>query len=246
MRDLLYVPPGRTRAVERDRALRPRVLEPRVRRARRGDGDARGAQRARDDPLQHARLGGPRARLRPHAPRARRRGHGVHLRRDHRRPRQALALHEAPRARRAARLRERRLRGPRRDVRRRGRACRRSDRDGAPDRARPRAHRLRRGPRLRAADAREDARPPRRASVGGADRRPRRALRVHGQRRPRCAPRAPREACGGATDRRDLLERPDGHRRDAGGGGCTVFASRTISRSSDSTGSTPRPGRTRR
>ena len=54
----------------------------------------------------------------------------------------------------------------RRDVRRRGRACRRSDRDGAPDRARARAYRLRRGPRLCAADPREDVRAPRRASVG--------------------------------------------------------------------------------
>ena len=40
MRDLLYVPPGRSE-VERDRALRARVLEPGLRRARRGDGDAR-------------------------------------------------------------------------------------------------------------------------------------------------------------------------------------------------------------
>ena len=119
-------PAGTRRGVERDRALRPGVLEPGLRRARRGDGDARGAQRPRDHPLQHARLGRPRARLRADAARARRRGDGLHLRRDHGRTRAARALREAPRAWRAARLRERRLRGARRDLGRRRRARRRT------------------------------------------------------------------------------------------------------------------------
>ena len=152
--------PGRDRAVGRDRALRPRVLEPVF------------AALAEAMEMHAARSGLATILCNTHGSAGRERDYvrmllergvegmvfisaeitDVRGRHSH--------YAQAARARRAARLRERRLRGPRRDVRRRRRACRRSDRDGAPDRARPRAHRLRRGARLRAADPREDARPP--------------------------------------------------------------------------------------
>ena len=144
---------------------------------------------------------------------------------------QALALREAPRARRAARVRERRLRGPRRHLGRRRRARGGTDRDRAPDRARPRAHRLRRRRRVRAADAREDA-------AGASTRcgrrsfgRPRRALDVHGRRRARRAARAALEVRRRAPDGGHLLERPHGDRRAAGGRGARpAGAARSLDR----------------
>ena len=197
-------PPGPCRGVECDRALRARVREPRLRRTRRGDGDARGPERAsrRSSATPHGSADARASTTCTCSSSAASRGwcssraEVTDVRGEH------SPLPQAARARRAARLRQRRLGGSRRDVGRRRRARRRPDRDRAPHRARPRRIGFVAGHDVRAADAREDARPRRRAPGGRARRRARRARRVHGRRRPAGASRAPRRARDGDARRR--------------------------------------------
>ena len=114
---------------------------------------------------------------------------------------------------RAARLRQRRAQPARRPVRRRRRARGRRARDAAPDRARPRADRLRR--RAGRTTCRRARRRP------GGERRcaPPGSTRTAWSRTTTSASRAAARAarsCSRADDppdRRDLLERPDGDRR---------------------------------
>ena len=74
----------------------------------------------------------------------------------------------------------------------------------------------------------------------------RRLRRLHRRGGPACAPGDPRRGERRPADGGDLLERPDGDRRHAGGAGRAGCASRTSSRSSGSTGSRPRRGRSLR
>ena len=95
-----------------------------------------------------------------------------------------------------------------------------ADRDGAPDRARPRANRLRRRRGLREPDAGEGGRPGRRTRSGGA------AAGTWSRTARSASPAATARSasCWRGRERRppdggDLLERPDGDRRDAGSRG---------------------------
>src|SRR5205823_1036693 len=100
---------------------------------------------------------------------------------------------------------------------RRRRGHRRGGRNAAPDRARAYADRVRRRPRLLSADPAEgDGTGGRAARRGPQPRWARCPQRIHRQRRTRSLARAAR--AGPATDRSDLLQRPDGRRRAAGGG----------------------------
>ena len=245
MRDLLYVPPGRAEPAGAIGLFVPEFANPVFAALAEAMETHAARERARDDPLQHARLGGAASVDYVHMLlERRRRGHGLHLRRDHRRPRRAT--------RTTRKLLERGARlvfvnggSEELDVtsRRCRRACRRTDRDGAPasrsatsgSASSPAAPTPCRPARRRSATATRCAQP---GCPTASSRTP--SSRVAG--RSRRAARAPRTASRRAADRRDLLERPDGDRCDAGGSssGC---AFRTTSRSSDSTGSTPRPGR---
>ena len=248
MRDLLYVPPGRVEPSGAIGLLRARVREPglRARSPRRWRCRRRAAGSRRSSATRTGRRGRERDYVHMLLER-RRRGDGLHLRRDHRRPRQALALRQAARARRAARVRERRLRGSRRDVRRRRRARRR---DGSPP-----------STSSSSATSASASSPATRSRCRRARRPSDTATRSAPRGSPTVSSRMPTFTVGGGREAlRELLEaagtrRPTGvicssdlmaHRRGAGGEGARPARSGRRLRSSASTGSTRRRGRSRR
>ncbi len=247
MRDLLYVPPGRVEASSAIGLFVPEFSNPVFAALAEAMEMHAARERARDDPLQHARLRRPRARLRAHAPRARRRGDGLHLRRDHRRAREST--------RTTRKLLERGARlvfvnggSEELDVTSVGvdeRAAGRIATEHLIELGHERigfvaGHGLRAArPARRRSGASTRCAPPTSTTGSSRTRRSRSAADAR-----HCASCS--RSRGGAADRGDLLERPHGDRRDAGSGGCAACACRRSSRSSASTGSTRPRGRTLR